>query len=222
MVERQKRVSDLIRLTEALIERKVDFHLRLIGEGKDKESLFRAVQDLGPAAEKRVEFTGRVPAQQMADVWRTADICILVSEYEGTSIAMLEAMTEGCVPVITRVSGTSAVIEPGQNGYYVNVGDMAAMAETIQLLAQNRELLKDLGMNAYRTIDRNFSYPDYVGWFSSLCDELWELPPRAWLNERSLLPRHQRKREPIYHKARRKVETGWRILSRLMLRNLDQ
>jgi len=54
---------------------------------------------------------------QVQKLWQTADVCVLVSEYEGTSVSMLEAMAAGCVPVVTKVSGTADVIQPGINGF---------------------------------------------------------------------------------------------------------
>jgi glycosyltransferase involved in cell wall biosynthesis len=124
----------------------------------------------------------------MLDVWRSADICVLVSEYEGTSIAMLEAMACGCVPVVTHVSGTSAVIAPGENGYFVDVGDVVEMARIIQRLAAGRSELARLGVNAHRTIRDRFSFPAYVDWFLAMANEAWERPPRPWPAMRALLP----------------------------------
>lgn len=42
--------------------------------------------------------------------WKGQDVFVNVSEYEGTSLSMLEAMGYGCVPVVTDVSGAREFI----------------------------------------------------------------------------------------------------------------
>jgi hypothetical protein len=122
----------------------------------------------------------------MAKVWRSADIFILASRYEGTSIAMLEAMAQGCVPIVTRVSGVAGVIQPGQNGFWVPIGDMSGMAHLIKMLDNQREQLVELGGKAYSTVATGFSYQDYLGWFRSLMDEVWDQSPRPWPHKGSV------------------------------------
>ena len=131
------------------------------------------------------------PADQMSTVWKSADICILVSEFEGTSISMLEAMAQGCIPVVTQVSGTAAVIKSGENGYVTHVGDLESMAQIIQSLDGEREKLRQLGLKAYETILNRFSLQDYVDWFLELSDRVWQQSPRAWLSERPVVSLEQ-------------------------------
>jgi glycosyltransferase involved in cell wall biosynthesis len=188
LVEYQKRVSDLVYLAEWLGRQGGNFELRIIGDGIEGENLLGSVQRLDPPTRARVRLEGRVPYDRMPEVWRSADVCVLVSEYEGTSISMLEAMAHGCVPVVTRVSGTSAAITPGESGYLVDVGDMAHMARIVQRLAADRGKLAQVGLAAHRTVRDGFSFPAYVDWFRSMADEVWKLPPRAWPAGRRLLP----------------------------------
>ncbi len=189
LVEYQKRVSDLIALAEILGQRQVNFLLRIVGEGPERDYLGHMVRALSPSVQERIRFEGHVPYAQMPDMWRTADMCVLTSECEGTSIAMLEAMANGCVPIVTRVSGTGAAITPGHNGYLVSVGDIEGMAQIIQRLAVERESLPGLGDAAHRRIIEEFSFSAYVTWFQTLVREVEKQPPRPWPAGRPLLPR---------------------------------
>ncbi|MCB0197739.1 MAG: glycosyltransferase family 4 protein, partial [Anaerolineae bacterium] len=118
--------------------------------------------------------------------WQASDICILVSEFEGTSISMLEAMALGCVPVVTRVSGTQNVIQFGINGFTVPVGDIVEMTRLIKLLEEDRSLLAKMGQNAHTTVLESYSYEQYVPWFLTLINEVWQQPPRYWPEGRPL------------------------------------
>lgn len=188
LVEKQKRVTDLVALAEALGRRAVDFHLDIIGEGDAAADLGARISALDGAIRQRVRLVARVPHHEMAGVWRTADVCVLVSEYEGISIAMLEAMAQGCVPVVTRVSGAAEALRPGQNGYTVEVGDIVSMAETIAALDRERSRLAGLGARAHETVKASFSDHHYAAWLLEQCGTVWDLAPRAWPANRPLLP----------------------------------
>lgn len=186
--EHQKRVSDLVRLAQVLSNQQVNFKLRIIGEGADKDILRRNVEQLAPAVRQRIVLEDGLSPDRMPEVWQTADIFLLVSEFEGTSIAMLEAMAQGCVPVVTSVSGTQAVIKEGYNGFTVPVGEPETMAQIIQRLDANRSQLQELGHQAHQTVAAGYSYDDYITWFLALVDAVWCDAPRPWPANRPLLP----------------------------------
>jgi glycosyltransferase involved in cell wall biosynthesis len=181
-------VSDLARLAGILDREGVDFRLSIVGSGMDEEGLAERVRALPEPARRRVRLRGLLPIDAMMDVWLSGDVCVLVSEYEGTSITMLEAMGCGCVPVVTDVSGTAAVIRPGENGFAVPVGDLDAMARVLKELASNRSRLASLGAAARATVEP-WSFDAYVQWFLALAQEAWREPPRWWPADRGLLPK---------------------------------
>ncbi len=178
--ERQKNVSDLVRLAVVLAEQGVDFELRIYGAGRDRNSLESLVESRNEIVRKKVFFCGQVAAGEMAALYASSDILVLVSEYEGTSVSMLEAMAQGCVPVVNRVSGTAEVIAEGVNGFSVPVGDVGQMVEKIAWLNSDRSRLRELGREAHKTVYSHHSYEDYVPWFSTLLDELWQEELRPW------------------------------------------
>ncbi len=178
--ERQKRVSDLVRLSTRLDRCDVDFQLRIYGSGRDKQFLADMVRSVNKRIANKIKIEGHVSPLSMAAVYQKTDILVLVSEYEGTSVSMLEGMANGCVPIVTEVSGTSAVIKQGLNGFSVPVGDMDAMAEKIALLAAHRSRLAELGLEAHKTVKERFSDDDYLSWFFRLLDDVGQQPARQW------------------------------------------
>jgi len=180
IVQYQKRVFDLLDLATRLEYADVDFQFRIIGSGIDKEPFYARAEQLPERVRRRISLEAAVPPSQMSEVWRTSDINILVSDFEGTSISMLESMAEGCVPVMTHVSGTSAVIHPGENGHLVPVGDLDQMAHAIKNLYLDRNQLISQGEKAHQTVKAKYSYGDYVAWFSEMVDDVWQEPARPW------------------------------------------
>jgi glycosyltransferase involved in cell wall biosynthesis len=187
MDQNQKRVFDLPRLAARLSERSVHFQLRIVGEGTDKPELLQQVARLPAGVRDRINIEAGVPPDRIADLLRCHDVAVLVSAYEGTAVFMLEALAQGCVPVVTRVSGTATAIEHGVSGYSVPVGDLDAMADIIAGLAADRERLRQVGAAAYARAER-FSCESYVKWFVQLVDDVWQEPPRQWPRHRPMFP----------------------------------
>jgi glycosyltransferase involved in cell wall biosynthesis len=224
IIEEQKRASDLVRLAVALQRRRIDFRLRIIGEGPAKGKLTRRIQQLHPEIRQRISLEGEMAPSRIPAELRAADICVLVSEYEGTSILMLEAMAAGCVPVVTRVSGTAGVIDQGLNGFTTPVGDVEEMARVIQRLDQDRGLLQHVGASAHAGLG-DYEYGDYLSWFDGVVKDVWAEGPRAWPAGRPFLPRRTVARAVLRSVVRKGrslvgkipgVEPGWLWLRSLL------
>ena len=146
----QKRVWDFIPLVENLLRARVPFVFDIVGEGDEFEPLEQMMRARVPAAD--VHFHPRVPHKEMAAKWLNHDIFVQVSDFEGTSVSMLEAMAHGAVPVVTAASsGIDGVINQEENGFVVPVGDMAAMAKVMARLASDETILPNAGRAAYQT-----------------------------------------------------------------------
>jgi glycosyltransferase involved in cell wall biosynthesis len=180
LTERQKHVSDLVKLAAELEKRGVQFVLNIYGSGRDRHYLENLIAAQVEAVRHRIRLAGHIPPGILATYYRMADVFVLVSDYEGTSLSMLESMAHGCVPVVTRVSGTGEVIADGVNGFTVPVGDVHGMAEIIASLDQHRHQLQNLGSRAHSTIRDRYAYAQYIPWFSDILDNVWEQSPRPW------------------------------------------
>ena len=184
LAEVQKRIMDLVKLARSLAELNVDFELRIIGDGPEEEDLKKSIMMLDPSIRDRIIFAGSFSPDKMRAQWHNSDVVVLVSEYEGTSISMMEGMAHGCVPVVTDVSGTGDLITDGVNGYLVRVGDMEGMAQRIKDLDVERERLHEMGKESHARVLAQCSYDKYVPDFLDLVNKTWDMPPRQWPRNR--------------------------------------
>src|SRR4029077_1648143 len=100
LVQRQKRILDFAALVRQLEDRGVDYSLDFVGTGPDEGELLKAVRSYS-----RVRLLGPLRNTAMPRIYSGYDALVLTSESEGLSISMLEAMSYGVVPIVTRVSG---------------------------------------------------------------------------------------------------------------------
>jgi glycosyltransferase involved in cell wall biosynthesis len=81
--------------------------------------------------EKSVELLPPRPHDQMADLFRQAQVLVSPSIHDGTPNSLLEGMACGCFPVAGDLDSIREWITPGQNGLLVDAGDPSALAEAI-------------------------------------------------------------------------------------------
>ncbi|MBN2564018.1 MAG: glycosyltransferase family 4 protein [Phycisphaerae bacterium] len=178
----------LIPLARRLNELDVPFRMRILGDGPYRDCLSRDVEEAPEAVRAVVSVEPPVPHDQMRDIWRSADVVLLVSQFESTGLSMLEGMAEGCVPVVTRCNGPKDIIHHGENGFITDIGDVEAMAESVQKLAQDRDLLPAMGHQAFETVRECYTYDAYMPWFVELTERAWAEAARSWPSGRSPSP----------------------------------
>lgn len=133
-----------------------DFHLIVAGDGADRPS-FEALIHEAPCA-ARVHLLGGVDNARMPDIFRAANIAILPSLMEATSIAGLEAMASGLALVGTRVGGIPVIVEENRTGLLVPAKDPAALADAINQLLLAPERVDEMGKNAILKVQKEFSW----------------------------------------------------------------
>ncbi|MFG0291749.1 MAG: glycosyltransferase, partial [Phycisphaerales bacterium JB050] len=151
LVEHQKRVSRLIELATHLRALGCEFTLDLIGDGPSEPALHGAIQSEGLS--ETVRLRGRLTPEEVQAELDRADGLVLVSDFEGTSIAMLEAMGRGVLPCVSEVaSGVSEWVRDGENGVSAPVGDVRGLAAKIAGMGEDRQRLRRMQHAAWETV----------------------------------------------------------------------
>lgn len=126
------------------------------GDGPERsrvERILRAASCLD-----RCLFLGNLSNTQMPDVYRAADVSVLPSFMEATSITGLESMATGLPLVGTRVGGIPDLIQEGETGFLVEPGNPIELAATIEELIQSPGLRKFMGTRARKIAVQFFSW----------------------------------------------------------------
>ena len=152
LIEEQKRVSRLAELARRLQEQKAGVQLTIAGDGPQRDSLRASLADCDI-----VTFREAVPYSTVPALLAEHDVFVLLSDYEGLPLSLLEAMGAGVVPVASDLeSGIREVVTNG-TGVRVPVGDVAAAADAIAGLARDRSTLEALSEAAARAVRDEYS-----------------------------------------------------------------
>jgi N-acetyl-alpha-D-glucosaminyl L-malate synthase BshA len=129
-----KRVEDVVRVFAA-VRKEVPSVLLMVGDGADRTRSRELAATLG--VERHIRYLGTL--DEVEDVLSLSDLFLLTSANESFGLAALEAMSSG-VPVIgTTAEGLPELIQDGETGYLLPVGDVAGMARrAIELLTDER------------------------------------------------------------------------------------
>lgn len=155
-----------LRAVAELRRRGLEVTLELVGEGRDRQRLFFAIDDLDLGG--KVTLAGRKSPAELREILRRSDVFLLPSLSEGISNAALEAMACGLPVVASACGGMSEAIENGRDGLLVPPCDPGAIADAVARLAADPGLRASLGAAARERICEEFALPDQIAAFDLL------------------------------------------------------
>lgn len=125
----------------------------LAGEGPEREALEALAEELG--IDGRVRFLGR--REDVPQLLATCDVFALPSLYEGSSLAVLEAMAARIPVVSSAIGGTDELIEDGRGGLLVPPGDSEALAAALRRVLGDEELRRSLATRARERVEQGLT-----------------------------------------------------------------
>ncbi|MBA7562402.1 D-inositol-3-phosphate glycosyltransferase [subsurface metagenome] len=140
----RKRIDMLIKVVACARAADMNVQLNIAGDGNLMGQLQKLAEELNVA--DRINFMGRIPAEQLPDVYHDNDIFVMSSAHEGMSNAMLEAMASGLPIITTRCEGVEELIT--DNGIVVEEAKDESIAKAIKKLTDERETYMQMSIAA--------------------------------------------------------------------------
>lgn len=150
----EKDLRTLLEAMRAVLRRHPDACLALVGDGSERKALERHAAESGMG--NRVVFTGY--RKDLRNIYKALDLHVITSITEGLPNNLLEAMSMGVPTISTPVGGITEIVEDGQNGCLVRVGDAEGIARRILTLLEDRAEYERIQRNARTSIERRFSF----------------------------------------------------------------
>jgi glycosyltransferase involved in cell wall biosynthesis len=154
----RKGVTDLLQALSRPGFENLQLELVLAGGG-DIPAYHAKARALG--LEKMVSFTGWSEQREVAALMAQADILVLPSYDEGLPLVILEALANGVAVVCTPVGEIPSALTDGVTACFVEPGDVNGLAESLQNLLRQPELIKTLEKNGKALYERDFSLPQF-------------------------------------------------------------
>lgn len=132
----------------------------LIGDGEEFNSLNKLVQT--KALQQYVTLMGHQKYENISRFYRSADLYVIPSIFEGTSKSLLEAMFNKLPIIASDVQGINNVLKNNYDCLYTIPGDALDLNTKIKMIVEGSVNIKNLGINAYNTFDKKYSYSQMI------------------------------------------------------------
>lgn len=133
----------------------------LFGQESDYErELKHLAAELGIT--DRVRFTGFIPDAEVAGFLKASYVTLHPAFEEDFGLAVAEAQALGVPTIAFATVGPAAIIEDGQTGQLVPVGDQAALNRALNEALATPERMRAMGLAARERTRRLFSIEEHV------------------------------------------------------------
>ena len=153
----QKRVDRWVEVAAEVHKLNPNIKFLMVGDGPDDDMLREKIRSLNMEGE--IELPGMLP--DTVGAFKRIDIFLLTSDFEGLPLAIMEAMSTGCVPVVSNVGGIKQLPFEGF-GYKFDEFNAASIAQVIAGYAANAQKFKTESINARDFVERNYSLTKQV------------------------------------------------------------
>ena len=171
----QKAIDDLLRAAAILINRIPQLRVVIVGDGPERRSLEMHADALGLG--RVVNFIGN--RGDVAAIVPRFDVFASSSHFEGSPLAVMEAMAASRAIVATSVGGVPEIISDGNEGVLVPPSDPVALATAVERLYAHGEFRRELGANAQRRQRQEFDLDVNVKRLESLYGAMFAHSRRA-------------------------------------------
>lgn len=149
-------------------EKVADFRYVIVGQGKLEHELRANIEEL--ELKECVEMI--INPDNVNHYYRSSDIYLSTSVFEGLSNSIMEAMSFGLPVVATDIGDNKYLVKDGETGFLTKVKDADAVAAKLELLLNNEELRNTMGKKGRQHITENFSIEKFTQQYIELIEML--------------------------------------------------
>jgi glycosyltransferase involved in cell wall biosynthesis len=168
----QKGFDTLVEAMPAVLARRPETRLVVVGDGPERGRLERLARDRGVAgAVAFAGFRADLPALLAA-----FDVLAAPSRREGAPLVTLEAMARGVPVVASAIPALAEQVRDGVEGLLVDADSPAALARALVRVLADRSLAARLGAAGRERVRADFDARDMVARTLALYEEVARLP----------------------------------------------
>jgi glycosyltransferase involved in cell wall biosynthesis len=154
MVARFAKPKDHVLLLDALIGMPQPWQLVFVGDGPLEVEVKTQVSAL--KLEPFVKFLGA--RDDVLAILSSAHVFVLISQWEGLPITIIEAMRAGLPVIASDVGGVSELVVEGETGFLILRGDVAMLRNKIAGLLADSDLRLKLGLAGRKRFETYFQH----------------------------------------------------------------
>lgn len=153
-------VEYLIKAFSILTEKypKAPIELHIAGKGSEENHLKELSHSLNMA--HRIKFLGFVPHEEVFKVLNSFSVAVFASNFESFGVATIESSACGIPVVVSKVGGLLEIAVNGVTGFVVPPRDPEAIAEAIEKIIFNKQLMEKMSENGRRYVLEKYEWTE--------------------------------------------------------------
>ncbi len=163
----EKHVDVIIRAVAAAAKKIPNINFAITGHGAAEKDLKKLASELGIG--DQVKFFGTLPTPEHARIYRAVEMFAIASTAEMQSLSLMKAFATGLPAIGVNAWALPEYINE-QNGFIVEPGDFATMAEKIVYLYNNPAAAQALGQGGLKMV-ANFSPSQIAAEWAKIYEE---------------------------------------------------
>lgn len=155
----------MVEVVEELLS-KYNLHLTIAGEISNHfhqeyyDNLVKYIKEHN--LEDKVTLLINLSRQAVFEEYRKADVYVVPSTAEPASITVIEAMAFSVPAISGSDNGTASYIDYGKTGYVFEDNNKQDLRDKLEKIVESREGLVEMGKAAYRHVEENFQFKNYL------------------------------------------------------------
>lgn len=149
-LSRNKRVDLLVKA----FKRTSEENARLFIVGNDFEGIRKKLEELA-GEDKRIKFLGAVTGAKLKGLLAESEFFVSASDYESFGISAVEAMSAGCIPILSGIASFKDFLQGGKNGFELEFHETERAAKELEkIMRLNRKELEEKKAHSMKFVER--------------------------------------------------------------------
>ena len=132
--------------------------LAIVGSGPEEGNL----KSLASAISGNVTFFGQLEELEVINILQRSKVFALMSDYEGLSFSLLQAMACGLPSIVSNINGNVDVITNGSEGLVVDSNNQNKLIAAIDELLNSPEKMREFGLAALMKSQSKYSKHEQI------------------------------------------------------------
>ena len=153
-----------------VLKRHPNTRLIVVGDGSLRSTMEQQAIELGCA--DHIIWAGRQPQDELDNWYSQMDIVLMPSRSEGFGLTAIEAMSNGCVVVVSNIGGLPEVVRDKMCGLLHRSEDITDMADKISSLISDEATYNQIRTQSLREVEK-YSFEHYAELINDMYKKTW-------------------------------------------------
>ena len=130
------------------------------GSGNQQQAMKELASNL--EISDRVFFLGNIAKENVNEIYKLSDIYVIASDYEGTSVSLLEAMYNSKMIIASKAIGIMDMVTENSDCMMFEIQNNTELKNAIIKIVTNKNFAINISTNAKATYDKHYNYKNII------------------------------------------------------------